>query len=330
MASFTKHAYRYALMSALLILLGGCGGGGSSNDGGSSLPADLPNYVGTWVASCSSDWPTYVFTLSINASGQYFLISNEYDSAANCGNDANILNTSIDSATVTSIEANASNAAYSDIYVAVSETRKTAHAASEVSGWISAEYCGKSDWSAGTEATFNASNPGTGASSTCYQSSSRPAALLSGSTLSINGRGGFDGADPADVVYSKQSSMPLLSGVINGTPWVMISGKARPGFDAGSLFYTLYDTYVPDICNTFYISSRYTVLFSLPDASGEYALGLGGYSVTLYDGTSNYIVTSGSNTLQSVTSNEVNGNTSATYDSNYSVSGQYTVARCSS
>ena len=320
-----KHC-RYMVVPTFLINLIGCGGGGASSGGG-NLPVDLPDYVGTWVANCTSDWPTYVFTLSINASGQYFLISNEYDSEANCGDDAYILNTSIDTATVSSIEANTANAAYKDIFVSISETRKTAHATSEVSNWISTEYCGKTDWSIGTEATFTTGNPGTGAGGTCYQSSSRPAVLLNGSVLSVNGRGGFDGSDPADVVYSKQSDTPLLSGFIDGSPWVVVSGKASLGYDAGLLLYSLYDTYVPDICNTIYFSSRSSVLFSRPDASGDYPLGFD-YTVTLYDGTTNYLVTSGTSSLQSVTSTEITGNIGATYNSNYTVSGSFTVSRC--
>lgn len=324
-----KNHCREAFICMLPVALIGCGGGGGSSDGGSKLPADLPDYIGTWLASCTSDWPTYVFTLSINASGQYFLIRNEYDSAADCGDDAHILNTSIDTATVTSIETNATNTSYKDIFVSISETRKTAHATSEVSAWISTEYCGKTDWSVGTEATFNTGNPGSGAGGTCYQSSSRPAVLLNGSTLSVNGRGGFDGSDPADVVYSKQSDTPLLSGVISGSAWVIVSGKARPGFEAGTLMYSLYDTYLPDICNAFYFSSRSSVLFSRPDTSGDYPLGFN-YTVTLYDGMTNYLATSGSSSLQSVTSTEVSGNIDTTYNGNNQVSGRFTVSRCSS
>ncbi|MGD8567205.1 MAG: hypothetical protein PVJ39_03795 [Gammaproteobacteria bacterium] len=320
---------RYFLIIVLLIALSGCGGGGSS--GGNSVPDGLSDYIGTWVANCTTDWPTHVFTLSINDSGQYFLISNEYDSAANCGNDANLLNTNIDTATVTSIETNANNASYKDIYLSVIETRKTPQSSSEASDWISQEYCGQTLWLPGMEATFNASNTGS-ATSICYQPNLRPAALLNGSTLSINGRGSFDGGDPPDVVYSKQASLPLLSGVIDDSPWVMVSGKASPDFGAGSLSYSMYDTYVPDtdICNGFF-GGRDKVLAVLPDTGGNFTLNLGTYSVTLFDvgNNDNYIILSGSGTLQNVTSTEVSGNMSMSYDGNNHVSGQFTVSRCS-
>ena len=327
MAGRSSYLLRLLFCSSIALLASACGGGSSSDSGGSSgtsVPALLANYVGTWVASCTTDAPSVIYTLSINSSGQYWLLAREYDSAANCGDDANLANSQISTSVTATIEANTSNSQYNDFYLTNSEVRMTAHSASQVSSWISSAQCDKTDWSVGSEAEFNASSSGNG----CFQTSTRAAMQLSGSTLLMNTRGGFDGGDPPDIVFTKQSASPLLTGKIGGTAWMVVSGKVSAGFDAGTLSYTLYDTYVPDICNTFYFSSRSVVLFSLPEATGSYSLGLSSNTVTLYDGSTNYIVTSGSVEIDTLTAGQAAGSMDATYDSNNSVSGEFALTRC--
>lgn len=321
----TSFPSRALLPLISLGLLAGCGGGagGESSSGGNTSSA-LRDYVGTWVASCTTAAPTSIYTLSINASGQYGMLTREYDSSENCGNDDNILYSRIDTASVTSIEANAANADYNDLYISNSAVRMTPHSSEQVSSWISSVQCNKTDWNVGTEAEFTATSNDNG----CFQLNSRPAVQVNASSLSMNGRGGFDGADPDDTLFSKQSSSALLMGKIGGEAWIAVSGKARPGFGSNSLSFTLYDSYVPDICDTFFFSSRSVVLFSSPAATGSYPLSLQSNTVTLYDGETNYIVTSGSFAIDTLSDTAVGGSISASYDSSNSVAGEFSISRC--
>jgi hypothetical protein len=210
------------------------------------------------------------------------------------------------------------------LFVNISKTRKTPYSATQVSEWISAEYCGKTDWNLGNEVTFDTNNLGNG----CHQDTTRPAVLLDATTLSMNGRGTFDGSDPDDIVYTRQSNNPLLTGKIGGTPWMAISGTAEELFSPGELFYVLHDTYIPDACNPFY-SSEYHVLFSLPAATCAYSLDLNSNTVTLFEGDTNYIAWQGSVEIETLTTDLVTGSITATVDGDNSVSGEFSAARCS-
>jgi len=326
MSNHQAKPFNLLVIPLAAVSIAGCGGGGGSSGGGgnSTLASQLTDYIGTWQATCTTEAPAKAYTLSINSNGQYWMVTREYDDAANCGDDAHITNQRIDTSEVTSVQANDNNSAYNDLYIDNDSLRLTPHSSAIVSAWISSQLCGKTDWSVDSEAEFDANNTG----NTCFQPNTRPAVRLSGTNLLLNGRGGFDGGDPADTVFTKQSSSPLLTGKIGGEPWMAVSGKVSAGFDAGTLSYTLYDTYVPDICNNFFFSSRGTVLFSLPEATGNYSLGLSSNTVTLYDGTTNYIVTSGEVDLNNLTTSLAEGSVDATYNSSNSVTGEFHLTRC--
>ena len=302
--------HRQLLLSScvFVIIAQGCGGGGSDNPSvESTVPDGLSDYIGTWVASCTSAAPTFIYTLSISPDGQYWVVEREYDAEANCGDDNSLENVKITTALVSDIAANSDNNQYKDLYLNVSRTRKTPYSTKQVSEWISAEHCGRTDWSQGSEMTFDSNNSGNG----CHQNTVRPAVLLDATTLSMNGRGGFDGLDPVDIVYTRQSSNPRLTGKIAGKPWMAISGTAEELFTPGELFFVIHETYIPDVCNSF-ASSVNHILFSFPATTGSYTLSLSGDTVTLYDGDTNYIALDGSVDISTVTTDLVTGSMTAT------------------
>ncbi len=321
-----------AILLSLLLTLSGCGSDEPSSQ--TSKLTELSSYVGTWEASCTTDYPDQKYLLVISSDAQYWMVTYTYSSASTCGDDNNLDSVDITTSVITDIDTNPTNSDYEDVFIDNVEVRKTAYSTSQVSSWIGEEYCGATDWQVGVEKLFNSDAVGTYVFGTCYSNNNGPVYNLADNTLTLNGRGGFDGSDPAEIIFTRLSTETPLMGKMDGKPWMAISSRARDGFDAGTLSYSIYDTHVADICTAF-SPSRDMVLFSLTESVGTYTLSstpaageLYATTATLYAGNTNYIVTSGEIVLSTITSSAISGSASLSYNSNNSVTGSLNVTNC--
>jgi len=124
-----------------------------------------------------------------------------------------------------------------------------------------------------------------------------------------------------------------LQGTIAGSSWTFAAGVAEISpFDETELAFDLYHIEAAGTPCDFgaFSATQIVILFSVPNEVGLYNLGLD-QSVTIYDGTTNYIVTTGKLeilTIDTTTNMQVTGRLVAEYDSSYTVNGNFSVTYC--
>ena len=127
-----------------------------------------------------------------------------------------------------------------------------------------------------------------------------------------------------------------LSGKISGTAWTFKTGRVTvPTSSTGSYSVSMINDNLSNACSSTYTgtSSNPTVNFSRDNLTvGETELGWGtGYgSVTFYDGSTNYIVTTGKITIDTHTTTAVTGKMYAIFGTNtdQEINGTFTLSRC--
>lgn len=142
-----------------------------------------------------------------------------------------------------------------------------------------------------------------------------------------DGAGGTSGAD-----YVNQD----LTGKIAGQNWDFLLGTAKiSSFDSTELSLKFYNTDVSNPCDSFAMGIPPYVMTSVKNQVGEttFSIGLNGQTgdtLTLYDGTTNFIVTSGKIEILSIdlVQNLVTGRVVATYDPQYTINGNFTLQYC--
>ena len=125
-----------------------------------------------------------------------------------------------------------------------------------------------------------------------------------------------------------------LQGEFNGTAWTLASGKAEVSFfDSEQLSIEMTNQNTEDVCDAFSLDGN-TVLFSVMNAVGLYEIcfkldGSGSdQTITLFDGTTNNIVTSGAVEILTITDTEVTGRIDGRFDDNNFVNGNFSVPLC--
>ena len=128
-----------------------------------------------------------------------------------------------------------------------------------------------------------------------------------------------------------------LSGKI-GVDWTFQTGRmVVPSSSSGSYWYSMTNDNLSNACSSTYTgtSSNPTVFYSRDAApeAGEHELSFTSgnvKTVTFYDGTTNYIITKGKITIDTVTTTAVTGKMYAISgsDTDHEINGTFTLSRC--
>ena len=127
-----------------------------------------------------------------------------------------------------------------------------------------------------------------------------------------------------------------LSGKISGTAWTFYKGQVTvPTSSSGYHWYRWTSDNISDACSSTYTgtSSNPYILDSSDDAPavGEeelcYTSGCA-KTLTFYDGSTSYIITTGKIKVDTVTTTEVTGKMYAKSSSNNEINGTFTLSRC--
>lgn len=124
-----------------------------------------------------------------------------------------------------------------------------------------------------------------------------------------------------------------LSGTVAGTSWTFNTGRVTvPSSSSGSYWVYMTNDNLSNACSSTYSgsSSNPLVMYARSDApaAGETELGLSTGTVTFYDGTTNYIITTGKIKIDSTSTTAVTGKMYAKYGSTSEINGTFTLSRC--
>ena len=147
-----------------------------------------------------------------------------------------------------------------------------------------------------------------------------------------------------DTTTTSSTAMPdyettTLSGTMAGTAWTFYKGRVTvPTSSSGSYYYNMTSDNISNACSSTYTatSSNPYILIGRDDAPvvGEEELCFSSgcaKTVTFYDGSMNYIITTGKIKIDIVTTTEVTGKMYAKgSDSNNEINGTFTLSRCCS
>ena len=127
-----------------------------------------------------------------------------------------------------------------------------------------------------------------------------------------------------------------LSGTMAGTAWTFYKGHVKvPTSSSGNYYYRLTSDNISNACSSTYTgtSSNPYIIYSRDDATavGEeelcYTSGCA-KTLTFYDGSTSYIITTGKIKVDTVTTTEVTGKMYAKSSSNNEINGTFTLSRC--
>ena len=127
-----------------------------------------------------------------------------------------------------------------------------------------------------------------------------------------------------------------LSGKIVDTSWTFKTGRAKvPTSSSRNYYYRLTSDTISNACSSTYTgtSSNPYIIYSRDDATavGEeelcYTSGCA-KTLTFYDGSTSYIITTGKIKVDTVTTTEVTGKMYAKSSSNNEINGTFTLSRC--
>ncbi|HEY4183973.1 MAG TPA: hypothetical protein VGP07_02850 [Polyangia bacterium] len=120
-----------------------------------------------------------------------------------------------------------------------------------------------------------------------------------------------------------------LSGAIGGRPWAFVTGQSNPFLSDENHFWV--DAYATTFatCTQSQPLNADELILNLPTKVGSYSLGLN-LNVTFYDGTTNdnLVATSGTLTIDSVTTTMISGGLNAAYNAKTSVDGKFQATIC--
>ena len=127
-----------------------------------------------------------------------------------------------------------------------------------------------------------------------------------------------------------------LSGTMAGTAWTFYKGQVTvPTSSSGKYYYRLTSDNISNACSSSYAatSSNPYILIGRDDAPvvGEEELCFSSgcaKTVTFYDGSMNYIITTGKIKIDTVTTTEVTGKMYVKSGSNHEINGTFTLSRC--
>ena len=147
-------------------------------------------------------------------------------------------------------------------------------------------------------------------------------------------------SDDDTTTTASSTTMPdyettTLSGKIVGTSWAFKTGRAKvPTSSTGSYSVSMINDNLSNACSSTYTgtSSNPTVSFSRDNLTvGETEIAFKSYgTVTFYDGSTNYIVTTGKITIDTHTTTAVTGKMYAIFGTNtdQEINGTFTLSRC--
>ena len=124
-----------------------------------------------------------------------------------------------------------------------------------------------------------------------------------------------------------------LSGKMVGVAWTFDTGNVVVPTSGSTYWYNMTSDNLSNACSPIYTgtSSIPVILFTRSEAPsvGETELGSGN-TVTFYDGSSNYIVTTGKITIDTHTTTALTGKMYAIYgtDTDHEINGTFTLSRC--
>ena len=145
-----------------------------------------------------------------------------------------------------------------------------------------------------------------------------------------------------DTTTTSSTTMPdyettTLSGTMAGTAWTFYKGRVTvPTSSSGKYYYTMTSDNISNACSSTYTatSSNPYILIGRDDAPavGEeelcYTSGCA-KTLTFYDGSTSYIITTGKIKVDTVTTTEVTGKMYAKgSDSDNEINGTFTLSRC--
>ena len=144
-----------------------------------------------------------------------------------------------------------------------------------------------------------------------------------------------------DTIATSSTTMPdyettTLSGTMAGTAWTFYKGHVQvPTSSSGNYYYRLTSDNISNACSSTYTgtSSNPYIIYSRDDATavGEeelcYTSGCA-KTLTFYDGSTSYIITTGKIKVDTVTTTEVTGKMYAKSSSNNEINGTFTLSRC--
>ena len=144
-----------------------------------------------------------------------------------------------------------------------------------------------------------------------------------------------------DTTATSSTTLPdyettTLSGKISGTAWTFYKGQVTvPTSSSGNYYYRLTSDNISNACTSTFTgtSSNPYIIYSRDDATavGEeelcYTSGCT-KTLTFYDGSTSYIITTGKIKVDTVTTTEVTGKMYAKSSSNNEINGTFTLSRC--
>ena len=125
-----------------------------------------------------------------------------------------------------------------------------------------------------------------------------------------------------------------LSGKVAGTSWTFQTGRVTVPSSSGSYWVYMTNDNLSNACSSTYTgtSSNPVVFYARSEAPavGETELGWGTDkgTATAYDGSTNYILSTGKISIVTATTTEVTGKMYAKYDSDSEINGTFTLSRC--
>ena len=146
-------------------------------------------------------------------------------------------------------------------------------------------------------------------------------------------------SDDDTTTTASSTTMPdyettTLSGKISGTAWTFKTGRAKvPTSSTGSYSVSMINDNLSNACSSTYTgtSSNPTVNFSrdnLTVGETELGWGTGQGTVTFYDGSINYGVSTGKISIDTHTTTAVTGKMYAKFGSHSEINGTFTLSRC--
>ena len=142
--------------------------------------------------------------------------------------------------------------------------------------------------------------------------------------------------DTITTTTSSSTTLPdyettTLSGTIVNTAWTFNTGRMTVPSSSGSYWVSMTNDNLSNACSSTYTgtSSNPKVIFSRDNITvGETEFGLSSGTVTFYDGTTNYIITTGKISIDTLTTTAVTGKMYAKSTSGGEINGTFTVSRC--
>ena len=144
-----------------------------------------------------------------------------------------------------------------------------------------------------------------------------------------------------DITTTSSTTMPdyettTLSGTMAGTAWNFYKGRVTvPTSSSGSYYYNMTSDNISNACSSTYAatSSNPYILIGRDDAPvvGEEELCFStgcAKTMTFYDNSTNYIITTGKIKIDTATTTEVTGKMYAKSGSNNEINGTFTLSRC--